>query len=333
MSMARVYPWQTGLWQSLCRLAESNRMPHALLLAAPAGMGKQQFARALAQWQLCQQKTAEGACGHCRSCQLLQAGSHPDLLWVSPETEGDKVSKVIKIEQARAVVEFANQTAQMQGYRVVVLSPADALNTASANALLKTLEEPGQRSLFLLLTDKPAALLPTIRSRCQLLPLTVPDEQVAKGWLAQHIPDDLQRETVWQLSRGAPEAAQVLAQSAWFAARSGVLKDLLAVAARQRAPLQAAASWQSLATDDQMSAWHSVLDDAVQLQMLPEHCSANQDLQADIRQLASTVDAKAMLEALFEVVESRRLLTTNVQPQTIAENLWLRWASLTRPAA
>lgn len=331
MTMARAYPWQKGLWSSLCGLAESGRMPHALLLAAPAGMGKQVFARALAQWQLCQQKTTDGACGVCRSCQLLQAGSHPDLMWVSPDTDGEKASKVIKIEQARAVVEFANQTAQMEGYRVVVISPADALNTSSANALLKTLEEPGQRSLFLLLTDKPAALLPTIRSRCQLLPLTVPDEQVAKAWLAESITDELQRETVWRLSRGAPEAAQVLAQSAWFAARAGVLGDLIAVAARKRAPLQAAASWQSLNAEDQMSAWHSVLDDAVQLQMLPDYVSANQDLHMDIAQLAQTVSAKAMLEALFEVVEARRLLTTNVQAQTIAESLWLRWATLTRP--
>ncbi|MDP1776883.1 MAG: DNA polymerase III subunit delta', partial [Moraxellaceae bacterium] len=166
MTMARAYPWQTGLWSSLCRLAESGRLPHALLLAAPAGMGKQMFARALAQWQLCQQKTAEGACGVCRSCQLLQAGSHPDLMWVSPDNEGEKTSKVIKIEQARAVVEFANQTAQMEGYRVVVLSPADALNTASANALLKTLEEPPCHAKFVLCTTQAEKLPGTILSRC-----------------------------------------------------------------------------------------------------------------------------------------------------------------------
>lgn len=332
MTVMAVHPWQQGLWQSVCRLANEQRLPHALLLAAAEGMGKRQFARVLAWWRLCQQPTAEGACGHCRSCQLLKAGTHPDLLWVSPEGEGDKVSKVIKIEQARAVVEFASQSAQMQGHRVVVLTPADALNTAAANALLKTLEEPGRDTLFLLLTDRPAGLLATIRSRCQLLPMPQAELAPLQDWLLGQGVPAAQLQTLWSLARGAPERVVALAETVWFKARHDVLQALQGVAERRLAPLQAASGLASLPADDQAQAWHSLLDDAVMQQVDPETVMANQDLAAGLQQLGARVGSQALLQALAAVVELRRLLDTNVQAQTLLEDLWLRWASLTRPA-
>lgn len=326
------YPWQQGLWQSVCRLAADGRLPHALLLAAPAGMGKRRFAQALAWWRLCQRPTADGACGQCRSCQLLQAGTHPDLLWVSPVVDGDKVSQVIKIEQARAVVDFATQSAQMQGHRVIVLTPADALNTAAANALLKTLEEPGRDTLFLLLTDRPAGLLATIRSRCQLLPM--PQAELARlgDWLQGQGVPAAQLQTLWSLARGAPERVVSLAAAAWFQARADVLQALQGVAERRLAPLQAASGLAALAADDQAQAWHSLLDDAVLQQIDPDRAMANEDLAAGLRQLGARAGSQALLQALAAVVELRRLLGTNVQAQTLLEDLWLRWASLTRPA-
>ncbi|PQA50901.1 DNA polymerase III subunit delta' [Amnimonas aquatica] len=332
----RPYPWQQGLWDSLCRLAQDRRLPHALLLAAPEGMGKQRFARAFSAWRLCQQPVAdqasgrEGACGECRSCQLLAAGSHPDLLWVSPETDGEKVSKVIKIEQARAVVDFANQAAQLQGYRIVVLDPAHALNTASANALLKTLEEPGRDSLFLLLTDQPAALLATIRSRCQLLPLSVPAPEVALDWLRGELADAASAAILLGLARGAPLAAAQLADSAWFKARSELLADLTAVAAGELAPLTAAGRWQKMDAGEQVTAWQSLLDDATQLAMAPDELPRHHDLRAGLERLTATLAAQTLLEALWQAVEARRLLDTNVQPQSILETLWLHWGRETR---
>lgn len=326
----RAYPWQAGLWASLRRLSGEQRLPHALLLAAADGMGKQQFARAFAAWTLCREPQPEGACGQCRSCQLLAAGSHPDLLWISPESDGDKVSKVIKVDQARAVVEFANQSAQMQGWRVVVLSPAHALNTASANALLKTLEEPGRDTLILLLTDQPMGLLATIRSRCQLLPLSLPELEVAMDWLSPQVPDAREAQTLLQLARGAPVAALALRDSAWFQARRDLLADLAAVSRGEQSPLAAATRWNKMDAIEQVTAWQSLLDDAVQLQLAPEQPNRHSDLQADLDGLVGVLTAETLLGTLWQAVESRRLLDTNVQPQAILESLWLHWGRETR---
>lgn len=328
--MTSVYPWQTGLWQSVCRLAEQGRLPHALLLAAPEGMGKEHFARTFANWRLCQQPQQDQACGSCRSCQLLAAGTHPDLCWVTPEVDGEKVSKVIKIEQARAVVEFANQSAQLQGFRVVVLCPADALNTASANALLKTLEEPGRDMVLLLLTERPMALLATIRSRCQLLPMTVPDAEVAMSWLRQQVPDAHQAETLMQLARGAPVAAARLHDRPWFQARADMLRDLCDVSSGRVMALQAATRWNKLDASEQVTTWQSLLDDAVQQQLAPEQGARHGDLRELMAELIADVSAQTLLDTLWQAVEAQRLLGTNVQPQAIAENLWLYWARETR---
>jgi len=326
----RPYPWQEGLWGSLCRLFGERRLPHALLLAAADGMGKQQFARAFSSWVLCREPQPGSACGRCKSCQLLAAGSHPDLLWISPETDGDKVSKVIKVEQARSVVDFAAQSAQLQGWRVVVLSPAHALNTASANALLKTLEEPGRDTLILLLTDQPMSLLATIRSRCQLLPLSLPDHELALSWLLPQVAGAVEAGTLLQLARGAPVAALALRDAAWFQARRELLADLIAVSRGEQAPLTAATRWHKLDAIEQVTAWQSLLDDAVQQRLAPDQPGRHDDLREALAGLPEALSAETLLDALWQAVESRRLLDTTVQPQAILESLWLHWGRETR---
>ena len=324
-----VYPWQTGLRDSLCRLAEAGRLPHALLLAAAEGTGKQQFARAFAAWRLCQQPVAGEACGRCRSCDLIAAGTHPDLHWVSPERVDDKVSKVITVAQTRQLVDFATQAAQRQGWRVIVISPADALNTAAANGLLKTLEEPGRDTLFLLLTDQPTGLLATIRSRCQLLPLSVPDAEAAMTWLRGQLPNPAEASTLLTLARGAPVAAAALRESPWYAARADLLDDLVAVARRTLMPLQAATRWNKLDAIAQVTAWQSLLDDAVQCGLVPDHEPLHADLAQPLRHLAET-SADVLLETLWQAVETRRLLDTTVQAQSLLESLWLHWGRESR---
>ncbi|MEO6698917.1 MAG: DNA polymerase III subunit delta' [Paraperlucidibaca sp.] len=324
-----VYPWQQGIWASLNRLLVAERLPHAMLFAAPAGTGKRRLADAFAARMLCQSPVAENACGHCRGCQLLAAGTHPDYYVLSPEVDGDKVSKVIKIDQARAVVSFASQTAQMQGYRVIIIEPADALNTASANAMLKTLEEPGQRCVFLLLTDQPTALLATIRSRCQLLPLSMPSDDDALIWLRPQLSAPAMAETLLALARGAPLAALALSESPWFVQRQPILDALLAVGSGAEQPLSAASQFTKIAATEQITAWQSLLDDAVQQGFAPESPVRHSDLPA-LQKLAE-INAQCLLETLWQAVEARRLLDdTNVAAATIVDNLWLHWARATR---
>lgn len=326
---AMVYPWHQGLWRSVLSLHAQQRLPHALLLGAPSGTGKLGFARALAAYVLCQQPSVEHACGHCRSCQLWQAGTHPDWQLLTPEVNKDgKLSKVIKIDQVRDVVSFATQTAQMQGYRVVVIDPAHALNESAANALLKTLEEPGARTLFLLLTDQPSGLLPTIRSRCQWLPMTLPSDAQAQSWLADQLASPGLAPTLLTLARGAPMKAMAMVDSAWFQRRGEFVERLLDVAQGRLGGAGAAKAFKALEPVDHALLWQSLLDDAISHQLAPEQALRHADLPG-MKALAEQA-SDALLETLWQAVELRRLLETQVNAELLLENVWLFWARTTR---
>jgi DNA polymerase-3 subunit delta' len=174
-------PWQTDTWERLQALIEAGTLPHALLVAGPEGVGKQHFLRSLAASLLCDEPSAGLACGVCRACDLMRAGSHPDLLVV--ETEED--SRVIKIDQVRRLIDFALKTPLIASHKLILLGPAEAMNANAANALLKCLEEPSAATLILLYSHQPTALPATVRSRCQTLAMPPPGQQQSLEWLNQ----------------------------------------------------------------------------------------------------------------------------------------------------
>jgi DNA polymerase-3 subunit delta' len=196
-------PWLAPL---LRRTLDSQRA-HALLLHGPQGVGQFELAIGLAQAWLCEAADAPARpCGVCASCRLVQAHSHPDLLVLLPEalqeplgwaaTDADdgatertsktkQPSKEIKVDAVRSAVNFAQTTSARGRVKVVVLHPAERINGISANTLLKTLEEPPGNARFLLSCAAPDALLPTIRSRCQSVPMALPPLDQAIEWLAQ----------------------------------------------------------------------------------------------------------------------------------------------------
>jgi len=192
-----LYPWQSDQWQKVIRIRD--RMPHALLLQGHNGIGKRDFAMALAQSLLCNQpKTDHSACGQCHGCNWFVQGNHPDFRLLEPEEmasasgeDGSVESKgarktQISVDQVRTLADFLGLSSHRSGLRVICLHPAEALNQASANALLKMLEEPPPNVLFLLVTHQPQHLLPTIRSRCSQFDMPIPARAVAEKWLTHH---------------------------------------------------------------------------------------------------------------------------------------------------
>lgn len=215
-----LYPWQYEDWQKVQQLR--GRMPHAILFHGAAGIGKSRFAEWLAQGLLCENPAVDGQpCCACASCTWFVQNNHPDYRRVRPEAldeleaetevdaDGKKTSKTpskdIKIDQVRALTDFMNVSTHRQGLRVVVLYPADALNGASANAILKTLEEPPPGTVFLLVTDGLDRLLPTILSRCRKVALAQPDRASSLAWLAEQ--GVAQAEAVLDEHGGSPLAA------------------------------------------------------------------------------------------------------------------------------
>lgn len=179
--MHKIYPWQQQQWEYLLSRRKQNNLPHALLFSGQAGLGKLDLAKSFANVLLCKEsETANGfACGDCVACKLIAANNHPDLMLIQPEKEGG----FIKVDQIRSLIADLSQTAQQGGYQVVIVAPANAMNAASANALLKTLEEPLGKTIIILLSERPTMLPATIRSRCQLLSFGMPSMVEVQKWL------------------------------------------------------------------------------------------------------------------------------------------------------
>ena len=197
-------PWlRAPLTQALQR-----QRGHALLVQGAAGIGTLAFLRVLAQAWLCEDE-GQGAehrpCGRCPSCRLVAGGTHPDLKLLLPEVlraqaglaPGDdggaeagraskrKPSRQIRIDELRAATDWVVQSSARGRAKVLLLHPAEAMNLQSASALLKRLEEPPGLARWLLGTADAARLLPTVRSRCQLLRLPLPAAEAALAWLQQ----------------------------------------------------------------------------------------------------------------------------------------------------
>lgn len=194
-NVADIYPWQTHIWE---RLAQSGqRLPHAILLHGRAGIGKYDFACSFSQSLLCLNKAPNGsACKACPSCNWFNDESHPDFRLLSPEQEAEaddaapskktKKKTQISVAQIRDLSDFLSLSShQSSGMRIVLLHPAETLNIASANALLKMLEEPAPGVIFILVAHQLQRLLPTIISRCQKINMPVPSELQALSWLEQ----------------------------------------------------------------------------------------------------------------------------------------------------
>jgi len=195
-----MHPWNEPVFQSVKRMLASGRLPHALLLHGPRGVGKLALAERLGQLLLCEGENRP--CGKCDGCRWYLAGTHPDLRRVEPEAlakgvepgeEGEegaessskkkKPSLDIKIEQVRALADFLNLRSHRGALRVALLHPAEEMNPNAQNALLKGLEEPPAGAVFILVSHRPHRLLPTVRSRCVKTPVPIPAADAGLAWL------------------------------------------------------------------------------------------------------------------------------------------------------
>lgn len=208
----RVLPWQASPWADLNRALESQRLGHALLLSGRPGTGRGEFAEALARQLLCAAPTAQGNCGSCKACELMEQGVHPDCYRMEPEEPG----KAIGIERVRAMLRFIAQTSALGGRRVVRVAPLESLTLSACNAFLKGLEEPGDDTHFLLVYSRGRPLPATIRSRCQEYPLPVPEPALALQWLNEQAGTDVDEDelaAVMALVPGRPLEALSLLRS------------------------------------------------------------------------------------------------------------------------
>jgi len=323
-----ILPWQTEQWQQLVSRRQQAKLPHAILLSGAEGLGKHQFAKQFSESLLCHDNDENGAaCGQCRGCLLLKAGSHPDIKWIEPEEAG----KAIKVDQIRSLAAFTPLSAQFeQGYKVILIGPAESMNRAAANSLLKTLEEPADNTILILLSSAPQQLLATIRSRCQRLNFVAPDYATASHWLKTQ---SLQNAEQWlEIADGAPLTALELANSddSIESRYENGLETLEALQSRRKDPLSTAAEWQKkdgLRAVKWLTNW--VMDILRLAQGGQSSAISCPSQQSRLTSFANQLDIDALHAYLPHLYEAYRLLsTTQVNQQLLLEEILIRWAAL-----
>lgn len=309
-------PWQQPQWELLLRSRAAGRLPHALLCTGPTGLGKRVFAERFTQALLCANPSPAGApCGLCRDCRLFAAGSHPDYAVVEPADEG----KAIPVDAIRKLRDFLGHTSQFGGYKVALLIPAERMNINAANSLLKTLEEPPEHSLLLLVSAAPSKLPATVRSRCQLLGFHTPPLEEARAWVTSKI-EDVDPQLLLSLASGAPLAALEYVAVEQLERRQQLFRTYCQVITGKADPVQAAQDWlrgDMAGNLRWLIEWHM---DMIRLKLTETPPRLfNPDLQTALRRLAESLPLSFLFGRLDAAVKLYELRLTQVNVQLMIE--------------
>ncbi|GAA5079563.1 DNA polymerase III subunit delta' [Lysobacter panacisoli] len=234
------------MYEQAVAALDAGRLAHGLLFCGPAQLGKRAVAERLARRLLCQRPGARGEpCGTCRSCHLIDAGTHPDYHFVSfiPNKEGTRLRTEIVIEQIRQLSEQLSLTPQYGGAQVVILDPAEAINNAACNALLKTLEEPVPGRYLWLVSANSTRLPATIRSRCQRYEFKLPQADEALAWLRARGHSEAAAREALDAARGHPGLAHEWLANEGLKLRRDVATDLARLAKGDAGAVETAQRW------------------------------------------------------------------------------------------
>ena len=318
MSAEGLLPWLATDWQKLSSRQLEDRLPHALMLTGKSGVGKSAFSLFAAQSFLCERPGSSGFCGSCNSCHLFAAGTHPDFLQVSPP-EG---KLLIGVDQVRELIAEMELTPQCSARKVAVLDPADAMNTSSANALLKTLEEPALTHLIMLVCTTPGYLPATIRSRCQRVSLAVRDADIAKHWLSVKVGGKQDNEALWKLAPDAPLRALALADGDELAFRVALFGDVLHVLSGRQSTVQVAGKYKDVDTRSVLSVLMSWFADAVKLHMGCDERMAQSVDPVWAKRLANALSLDEMFIIYKEIQHFYAIDSSSFKTQAVLEGLF-----------
>jgi DNA polymerase-3 subunit delta' len=273
---------------------------------------------------LCERPSPEGArCSQCTPCKLAAAGSHPDMHVISPPED----KQTILIDQIRALASVLGMKSHGGGRKIALIYPADRMNPPAANSLLKTLEEPTDNTVLILVSERPARLPATIRSRCQVCRIAPPSEKQARAWLSTHTKDGEDIETLLRLSAGAPLKALALAQDEILAIRRSWFGELQGLREEREDPVEIAATWSSAKLELAPLQWFGFwLTDMIRSRQVPEARLNDPDFEDALRALGKSMGLDALHDLLQKVWRALRLSETSVNRQLLVEDILIEWA-------
>ncbi len=318
---------QGALYHGLMHTLQTGSFVHAYLISGMPGMGKRTLSRLLAQYLLC---TGEDKpCGACPGCVQVRKDEHPDVVTVTP---GKPVSPDVKpglqgipVDEIRHVISIVGRHTFVGGRRIVIIERADKMNAPAQNALLKTLEEPLADTVFLLLTDSPELLLPTIVSRCRALKLHPwPDETALAALRARGVEEGLACQALHVSGGSIGKALSVAADESYWQRRHDVMQDFFGIEGRSEI-LRVSTAWKE--RKDASDALLDDLEDMVRTLLLVRLGRGDErlldDYPAPWQKMAREGELNEFIQLSAAVCEARRLRASQVTWQAVVEKLLL----------
>jgi len=342
-----IFPWHASVWGQLWQAKLNDRLPHALLLQGQEGLGKVQFADRFSRALLCEMSATfseeeidnKGYCETCHACRLLANRTHPNVLWIEPEKEG----QAIKVDQIRALSEFTQQSSWQGESRIVIIHPADVMNTNAANALLKTLEEPAPGVILILISHQSRPLPPTVLSRCQRILFARPEQIEALSWLKEEIKrlsssnkemkhEDLivDEDLLLKLANGAPLKALQLIENGFFRRRHHLLQALYLLDQQKGDPLKLAASFEDIDTIRLLDTILTWMLDVVWLQLAvdPDQI-VNRDFLKELSLIKEQSEMQKNMEFIIYLHKLRnQICVGNLNKLLVIESMFIRYMKI-----
>jgi DNA polymerase-3 subunit delta' len=333
-----IHPWNQELWQHLT--LEPERSNHALLFNGDAGLGKKDLAIGLAHFVMTET--------HSQSASLFSAGSHPDLHVIMPEAQiqdnlvgsfarryveahsGKNLKKTITIDQIRKLSAALVTHPHIASTRVIVIYAAETMNRSAANALLKSLEEPPQNTLFLIVSDEISKLAKTIRSRCSLVNFKAPDFDSARSWIALQgvLPED-EIDNHLAMANNHPLRAIDLYDSNYLQSLKSVFTDVNGLWTQRAEATQVAKNWQTIGAAVSVDILQKLSTDLLRASLSDNPKTVFFPVQRNwIMSTSQKLSRQKLLDVIDELIYAKKMLATTVDAQLVLESLSIKFRGL-----
>ena len=317
-------PWhapQRRQWQQQSCM---DKIPHAVLLTGPAGLGKHQFAHYMAQTLVCTAMAEQTPCGECRACSQVQTASHPDVQVIQPE------ENYIKVDAIRALIHTTNLTTET--WQIFIITPAETMHPSAANALLKTLEEPAPNTLLILSSAEPQQLPATIRSRCQIMPFNPVETMQAIAWLEQQQPG-VDWQPLLALAGGAPLLAMQALASGRLDNIRQLVEQMVKLRLGQQPPMSVVKVLAERSLPELINDMIYLCHDMAQLAVCDDPAQQPKSLYIPTEQtLLITLMQGVSLNQLFDLLDQLNTLkkqqNNNLNPVMVVEKIIDCWQAL-----
>lgn len=327
-SMLNTYPWHNDSWDKFVTAKSKNHLPHALLISGIDGTGKLDFAKRIATALLCTSPINHEACQNCRSCKTYQSGANPDFMNIEL-LEG---KQQIAVDQIRQLSEFISYTRSFEAYRVILLNPVERMNTNAANSLLKSLEEPASNTVIILVASNLGRIIPTIKSRCQLLTLASPTKTQSLAWIKARAGSGKNNaETILEMANGQPLTAIKLNDED-IQKRAEFANNLLDICTQQKGVTEVAKIWEKHDPASLLNWQITWLQNFIKNKFLKTDVTqiSKDDLTQTLTKLNASLNQQAQWELYQQLISQKQYLHTSVNTLMYIESMLLLWLQASR---